>query len=119
MTVTATDTVACDGDSVQLTANAGGGGLTYAWSTGVNTRTTWAKAVGEKTTYTVSVKNGAGCETIRTRDVYGVLQPQAAYSFKVIKDRTVEFKFEGTNTADVYWNFSDGNEILTNTSSHN
>lgn len=110
VTVTATDTVACDGDSVQLTANAGGGGLTYAWSTGVNTRTTWAKAVGEKTTYTVSVKNGAGCETIRTRDVYGVLQPQAAYSFKVIKDRTVEFKFEGTNTADVYWNFSDGNE---------
>jgi PKD repeat protein len=66
--------------------------------------------VGEKTTYQVSVKNGAGCETIKSQTVYGVLQPQAAYSYKVVKDRTVEFKFEGTNTANVYWNFSDGNE---------
>ena len=110
VTITATDTVACDGDSVQLTANAFGGGLTYLWSTGVNTRTAWAKAVGETTTYQVSVKNGAGCETIRTQTVYGVLQPQAAYSYKVVKDRTVDFKFEGTNTANIYWNFSDGNE---------
>lgn len=110
VTITATDTMVCEGDSTRLTANAFGGGLTYSWSTGSITNSTWAKAVGEKTTYTVSVKNGAGCETIRTRDVYGVMQPQAAYSFKVIKDRTVEFKFEGTNTADVYWNFSDGNE---------
>ena len=110
VTITALDTVACDGDSIQLTANAGGGGLTYSWSTGVNTRTTWAKAVGEKTTYQVSVKNGAGCETIKSQTVYGVLQPQAAYSYKVVKDRTVDFKFEGTNTANIYWNFSDGNE---------
>ncbi len=110
VTITALDTVVCDGDSVQLTANAFGGGLTYLWSTGSNIRTSWAKAVGEKTTYQVSVKNGAGCETIKTQDIYGVLQPQAAYSFKVVKDRTVDFKFEGTNTASVYWNFSDGNE---------
>ena len=110
VTITALDTVVCDGDSVQLTANAAGGGLTYLWSTGSNIRTSWAKAVGEKTTYQVSVKNGAGCETIKSQNVYGVLQPQAAYSYKVVKDRTVEFKFEGTNTANVYWNFSDGNE---------
>jgi hypothetical protein len=110
VTITALDTVVCDGDSVQLTANATGTGLTYLWSTGSIIRTSWAKAVGETTTYQVSVKNGAGCETIRTQTVYGVLQPQAAYSYKVVKDRTVEFKFEGTNTANVYWNFSDGNE---------
>jgi len=110
VTITAADTVVCDGDSVQLTANAFGGGLTYLWSTGSTTRTSFAKAVGEKTTYTVTVKNTAGCETVRNQDIYGVLQPQAAYSYKIVKDRTVEFKFEGTNTADVYWNFSDGNE---------
>ena len=110
VTVTATDTVVCDGDSVQLTANAVGAGLTYAWSTGATTRTTWAPAKGAKSTYQVSVKNTPGCETIRTKDVYGVLAPKAAFSYKVIKDRTVEFKFEGTNAADVYWNFSDGNE---------
>ena len=118
VTVTATDTVVCEGDSVQLTANAGGGGLTYAWSTGATTRTTWAPANGAKSTYQVSVKNMTGCETIKTKDIYGVLAPKAAFSYKVIKDRTVEFKFEGTNTADVYWNFSDGNESFQQTTTY-
>lgn len=118
VTITATDTVICDGDSVQLNANAGGGGLTYAWSTGATTRTAWATANGEKSTYQVSVKNGAGCETIKTQDVYGVLPPKAAYSYKVIKDRMVEFTFEGTNAADVYWNFSDGNESFQQTTTY-
>ena len=118
VTVTATDTVVCEGDSVRLTANAVGAGLTYAWSTGATTQTTWAPANGAKSTYQVSVKNGIGCETIRTKDVYGVLAPKAAFSYKVIKDRTVEFKFEGTNAADVYWNFSDGNESFQQTTTY-
>lgn len=124
VTITAIDSIICDGDSVLLTANAGGGGgggggvLTYAWSTGATTRTAWAPANGEKSNYQVSVKNAAGCETIRNQDVYGVLQPKAAYSYKVIKDRTVEFIFEGTNAADVYWNFSDGNESFQQTTTY-
>ena len=118
VTITATDTVICEGDSVQLTANAGGGGLTFLWNTGATTRTTWAPANGDKSTYQVSVKNGAGCETIRTKDIYGVLQPKAAYTYNILKDRKVEFTFNGTNAANVYWNFSDGNESFQPTTTY-
>jgi hypothetical protein len=113
--VTATDTMVCDGDSVQLTANvvAGGGPpqtYTYSWSTGSTTNTTFAKASGASSSYQVSVKNAAGCETIKTKTVYGVAKPSAAYKYTSLGGRKFQFEFTGSNAADVYWNYSDGNE---------
>lgn len=113
--LTATDTMVCDGDSVQLTATvvAGGGPpqtYTYAWSTGSTTNTTYAKASGASSSYQVSVKNAAGCETIRTKTVYGVAKPSAAYKYTSLGGRKFAFEFTGSNAADVYWNYSDGNE---------
>lgn len=113
--LTATDTMVCEGDSVQLTATvvAGGGPpqtYTYAWSTGSTSNTTFAKAIGASSSFQVSVKNAAGCETIKTKTIYGTLRPKSAGSFTVISGRKVSFKFTGNNAANVYWNFSDGNE---------
>lgn len=113
--LTATDTSVCEGDSVQLTASvvAGGGPpqtYTYSWSTGSTTSTTFAKANGATSSYQVSVKNAAGCETIKSKTLYGVLKPKASYKVTSLGGRKVQFEFTGSNAADVYWNYSDGNE---------
>ena len=115
VTLTATDTMVCDGDSVQLTATVtpvGGPPQTYAysWNTGSTTNTTFAKASGASSSYQVSVKNAAGCETIKTKTIYGVLKPAAAYKVTSLGGRKFAFEYTGSNAADVYWNYSDGNE---------
>jgi hypothetical protein len=115
VTLTATDTMVCEGDSVQLTATVAPVGgppqtYTYAWSTGSTTSTTFAKANGASSSYQVSVKNTAGCETIKTKTIYGVLKPSAAYKVTSLGGRKFQFEFTGSNAANVYWNYSDGNE---------
>jgi PKD repeat protein len=67
-------------------------------------------AAGSINSFTVSVKNVAGCETIKSVNVASALKPAAAMSYTVVSGRTVQFKFAGSNAADVYWNYSDGNE---------
>ncbi|MEI8100581.1 MAG: PKD domain-containing protein [Bacteroidota bacterium] len=117
--VTATDTMVCEGDSVQLTATVTGGGtFTYAWSTGSVKNTTFAKAVGSTSNYTVGVKNAAGCETKVVKTIYGVLKPVNSYKFTVITGRKVQFDFTGSNAKTVYWNFSDGNESFQKTTTY-
>jgi hypothetical protein len=117
--VTATDTMVCEGDSVQLTATVTGGGtFTYAWSTGSVKNTTFAKAVGSTSNYTVSVKNAAGCETKLVKTIYGVLKPVNSYKYTVITGRKVTFDFTGSNAKTVYWNFSDGNESFQKTTTY-
>jgi len=108
--LTAIDTTACEGDSVRLTAQAFGNGNTYSWSNGATTNFTNAVAYGAVTNYTVTVKNMQGCTTTRSQNIYGIAPPVAAYKSTVISGRTVKFDFNGTDAADVYWNFSDGNE---------
>jgi len=115
VTLTATDSLACDGDSVQLTATVAPIGgppptYTYAWSTGSTKNTTFAKANGASTSYQVSVKNAAGCETKVSKTIFGVLKPVNTYKYTVIGGRKVQFDFTGSNAKSVYWNFSDGNE---------
>jgi hypothetical protein len=114
VTLTAADTVVCQGDSTLLTAAVTGGPpnatYTYSWSNGGTTRTTMGTAVGSINSFTVSVKNVAGCETIKSVNVASVLKPAAAMSYTIVSGRTVQFKFAGNNAADVYWNYSDGNE---------
>ena len=115
VTLTATDTMVCDGDSVQLTATVAPIGgppptYTYAWSTGSTKNTTFAKANGATSSYQVSVKNAAGCETKVSKTIFGVLKPVNTYKFTVIGGRKVQFDFTGSNAKSVYWNFSDGNE---------
>ena len=112
--LTAADTLVCQGDSTLLTAAVVGGPpnavYTYSWSNGVTTRTSMGTATGSVNTFTVSVKNVAGCETIKSVNVASALKPAAAMSYTVVTGRTVQFKFAGSNAADVYWNYSDGNE---------
>ncbi len=110
VTLTALDTTACEGDSVRLSAQAFGNGNTYLWSTGATTNFTMATATGAVTNYSVTVKNVQGCTTTRTQNIYGIAPPKAAYKSTVVSGRTVKFDFDGTDAADVYWNFSDGNE---------
>ncbi len=114
VTLTAADTLVCQGDSTLLTAAVTGGPpnatYTYSWSNGGTTRTTMGTAAGSINSFTVSVKNVAGCETIKSVNVASALKPAAAMSYTVVSGRTVQFKFAGSNAADVYWNYSDGNE---------
>ncbi len=114
VTLTAADTLVCQGDSTLLTAAVTGGPpnatYTYSWSNGGTTRTRMGTAVGSINSFTVSVKNAAGCETIKSVNVASALKPAAAMSYTVVSGRTVQFKFAGNNAADVYWNYSDGNE---------
>ena len=115
VTLSATDSMVCDGDSVKLTATVAPVGgppptYTYSWSTGSTTNTTFAKAMGASTSYQVSVKNAAGCETKVSKTIFGVLKPVNTYKYTVIGGRKVQFDFTGSNAKSVYWNFSDGNE---------
>ncbi|MEK0440167.1 MAG: hypothetical protein RLZZ504_1083, partial [Bacteroidota bacterium] len=55
-------------------------------------------------------KNNAGCETIKTKTIYGVLKPINAYKYTNLGGRKFQFEFTGSNSANVYWNYSDGNE---------
>ena len=114
VTVALVDTMLCQGDSTQMTATATGGGpggvFTYAWSNGSTTRTASGIAYGATNNYSVTVKNQAGCETTKSVNITGVLKPTAAMSYSVVSGRTVKFTFSGSNAANVYWNYSDGNE---------
>ncbi len=123
VTLTATDTMVCDGDSVQLTATVAPIGgppptYTYAWSTGSTKNTTFAKANGASSSYQVSVKNAAGCETKVSKTIFGVLKPVNTYKYTVIGGRKVQFDFTGSNAKSVYWNFSDGNESFQTTTTY-
>jgi hypothetical protein len=115
VSISATDTMVCQGDSVQLTATVAPVGgppqtYTYTWSTGSTTTTTFAKAVGSTSVYQVAVKNTAGCETIKTKTIYGILKPVNTYKYTVVSGRKVTFDFTGSNAKTLNWNFSDGNE---------
>lgn len=115
VSIAATDTMVCEGDSVQLTASVAPVGgppqtYTYTWSTGSTKATTFAKAVGSSSVYQVAVKNTAGCETITTKKIYGVLKPVNTYKYTVVSGRKVTFDFTGSNAKTLNWNYSDGNE---------
>ena len=91
---------------------------TYSWSTGSIINTTFAKAVGASTSYQVSVKNAAGCETKVSKTIFGVLKPVNTFKYTVIGGRKVQFDFTGSNAKSVYWNFSDGNESFQTTTTY-
>lgn len=114
VTISAKDTMACEGDSVQFTATVAPVGgppptYTYLWSNGVITAAAYVKAIGATSVYQVSVKSSVGCETKVSKTLLGVLKPKAAYKI-TITGRKVSFEFTGTNATSVHWYYSDGNE---------
>ncbi len=102
------DTMVCKGDSLLVTAQVGGFGNTYSWSTGSNTNATYVTPNGS-TTATVTVKNNAQCETVKSQTFYSVDKPEAQFNYK-----QNGFTFDFINTSvggDTYWwQFGDGNE---------
>jgi len=102
------DSSMCAGDSILVTAAAGGGGTTYSWSTGSTTANTYVKASG-KTTATVTVKNGAGCTGTKSQNFYEVTKVKANFSY-VQNGFSFDFKNLTTGGKAFHWFFGDGNE---------
>ena len=102
------DTNMCFNDSVQLTAQTGGGGNTYSWSpAGRAAATIFAKPLSS-TTYTVTVTNGFGCKGYASKMVNVQQQPKAKFEVNIV-NRTYYFIDSSVNAQSVYYDFGDGN----------
>ena len=102
------DTNMCFNDSVQLTAQTGGGGNTYSWSpAGRAAATIFAKPL-TSTTYTVTVTNGFGCKGYASKTVNVQQQPKAKFEVNIV-NRTYYFIDSSVNAQSVYYDFGDGN----------
>ncbi len=108
VTLTATDSFLCIGDSVKLTATAGGGGNTYLWTpNGQTVNAIFAKPI-TNSNYMVTVKNTFGCATSVSKNLSVAKKPKALFGIKQT-GRKVNF-FDSSSNGLVYeWDFGDGN----------
>ncbi len=102
------DSSMCAGDSMLVTATAGGGGNTYSWSNGGTKASTYIKASG-KTIATVSVKSNVGCTGTKSQNFYEVTKVKANFSY-VQNGFSFDFKNLTTGGKAFHWFFGDGNE---------
>lgn len=108
ITLTFKDSSMCAGDSMLVTAAAGGMGNTYSWSTGSAIANAYVRASG-KTTATVTVKNGAGCTGTKSQNFYEVSKIKANFSY-VQNGFSFDFKNLTTGGKAYHWFYGDGNE---------
>lgn len=108
--ITSLDSNVCLGDSLRLTAQAGGGGPgnTYLWGPdGQTTASIFVKPT-VNTTYNVIVKNTGGCETKKFKNVY--VRPLAKAKFGYFtKGYKVSFIDSALVNGSYDWDFGDGN----------
>lgn len=102
------DTNMCLTDSVQLTAQTGGGGNTYSWSPSGKTSAGIFAKPAVSTRYTVTVTNGFGCKGTASRTVNVVQKPRAKFEVNIV-NRTYSFTDSSTNATSVFYDFGDGN----------
>ncbi len=116
VTLTFTDSNICAGDSVRVTATAGGFGNQYLWSDGKTTNNTFAKASGT-TQYSVKVTNNQGCFTTKYQNFYEVVKVKASFTY-VQNGLTFDFKNISTGGNDFHWFFGDGDENFQENPTH-
>jgi hypothetical protein len=114
LAVSANDTTTfCDGETVDLIATSTG--TMYAWSTGATTSTITVGATGS---YTVTVSNTSGCESVSTPISVTVNQlPVPAWYATGIFPTMIFVNYTGgTNT--YAWDFGDGNTSTAQSPQH-
>lgn len=102
------DTNMCFNDSVQLTAQTGGGGNTYSWSPAGRAAATIFAKPQTSTKYTVTVTNGFGCKGYASKMVNVQQPPKAKFEVNIV-NRTYYFTDSSVNAQSVYYDFGDGN----------
>lgn len=110
-------TVICGGDSVQLSASGGLGGVSFQWlpATGLsdpNSPNPMA-APSETTTYVVSLDEG-GCRDTAGVTIEVIPSPMAAYLSSAVSGCVplrVNFQDVSTDAANWVWNFGDGSSV--------
>lgn len=120
ITLTFKDSMLCPGDSMMVTASAGGGpgpGNKYAWSNGATTATTYIHPSGSKTIASVDVTNGAGCTGSKSQNFYEVPSITANFSY-VQNGFAFNFKNLTTGGKAFHWFFGDGNESFQELPTH-
>lgn len=116
VTLTFTDSNICAGDSVRVTAAAGGFGNQYLWSNGKTTAATFAKASGT-TQYNVKVTNNQGCFSTKYQNFYEVIKVKASFSYTQ-NGYTFDFKNLSTGGKDFHWFFGDLDENFQENPTH-
>jgi hypothetical protein len=116
VTLTFTDSNICAGDSVRVTATAGGFGNQYLWSDGKTTNNTFAKTSGT-TQYSVKVTNNQGCFTTKYQNFYEVVKVKASFTY-VQNGLIFDFKNISTGGNDFHWFFGDGDENFQENPTH-
>ena len=116
VTLTFTDSNVCAGDSVRVTAAAGGFGNQYLWSNGKTTAATFAKASGT-TQYNVKVTNNQGCFSTKYQNFYEVIKVKASFSYTQ-NGYTFDFKNLSTGGKDFHWFFGDLDENFQENPTH-
>lgn len=116
ITLTFTDSNVCAGDSVRVTAAAGGFGNQYLWSNGKTTAATFAKASGT-TQYNVKVTNNQGCFSTKYQNFYEVIKVKASFSYTQ-NGYTFDFKNLSTGGKDFHWFFGDLDENFQENPTH-
>lgn len=112
LTAAAGDTVICEGMSVTLTANAGGGTVTgYTWQPGNATGASVAVTPGTTTSYVVSAQDAFGCLLKDSVEITVKPVPVAAFTVTpsaVCMGGPLTVTFTGTagNAAVYNWNFA-------------
>ncbi len=108
VTITASDSIMCFGDSVKLTANVGGGGNTFLWvPTGQTVNSIFAKPTN-KVNYTVTVRNSFNCATTLSKNLFVKFKPHANFGYK-LNGRRLDFIDSSVNGVSHEWDFGDGN----------
>lgn len=111
VTIIAKDSILCAGDSVQLTANTGGGGNSYLWTPGnALTASVWAKPANTGI-WSVTVKNTFGCTTTMGKTLHVKQKPVARIAFTQ-NGNTLHFRDSSDNAGSWHWDFGDGNESM-------
>jgi hypothetical protein len=116
ITLTLVDSNVCAGDSVRVTAAAGGFGNQYLWSNGKTTAATYAKASGT-TQYSVKVTNNQGCSSTKYQNFYEVIKVKASFSYTQ-NGYAFDFKNISTGGKDFHWFFGDGDENFQENPTH-
>lgn len=116
ITLTFKDSSMCAGDSMLVTAAAGGNGNTYSWSNGAAKAATYIRA-SAKTTATVTVKNTAGCSGTKSQNFYDVTKVKANFSY-IQNGFAFNFKNLTTGGKAFHWFFGDGNESFLELPTH-
>ncbi len=108
VSITVIDTNLCVGDSMRITATAGGGGNTFLWAPNGETLNFIYAKPNVSTDYSVTVKNTFGCSTVQSKKMRVAQKPKANFSYK-INGRKLNFFDSSINTLNYEWEFGDGN----------